>query len=161
MRGECSCPRAVAVALAGVLVVVEIVRGLDAVCACEEDAVCEGCEALGEGPFCCWMAEWARKAARKFAKKGRWVDIVGDGGGDGEVDSGCIGRRGSMVEGSGVILKTRGSWEKDRGGAQRAGGSLYTSPASVWSGLKVPTSSYISFAERVTRIKSDGGSPAV
>jgi hypothetical protein len=39
--------------------------------------VCEGWEVDGEEAFPCWMAECALNAARKLAKKGRWVGIVG------------------------------------------------------------------------------------
>lgn len=46
---------------------------------CEGEEACWCCCEGEEGEdvaFPCWMAEWARKAARKLAKKGRWVGIV-------------------------------------------------------------------------------------
>jgi hypothetical protein len=69
----------------GLAVDVAIERGCegeDVLCVVDEEEVvwlgwevallCE----VGEGPLdCCWIADWARKAARKFAKKGLWVGI--------------------------------------------------------------------------------------
>jgi hypothetical protein len=74
VRGECRAERAVVVALeCFVAVVVVMVRGW------EGEVVCwcgwEGEE--GEDVALLWMALCALKAARKLAKKGRWVGIVG------------------------------------------------------------------------------------
>ena len=69
--GECSAESAVVVAPEGFVDVV-MERGCDG-----EEVVGWCCEGeVGEDVAFCWMAEWARKAARKFAKKGRWVGIV-------------------------------------------------------------------------------------
>jgi len=74
VRGEWRDVKAVVVAPAEGLVDVVIVRGWEGeVCVVwgwwEEEE--EGAEVA----FPCWMAEWARKVARKLAKKGRCVDI--------------------------------------------------------------------------------------
>jgi len=74
VRGEWRADNAVVVALEGFVEVV-IDRG------CEGDEVWAWCCEGEEGevvalPCWCWMALWARKAARKLAKKGRWVGIV-------------------------------------------------------------------------------------
>jgi len=81
VRGECREVSAVVVA-PGFDVVV-IVRGVAAeACAWEEVVVCV-CWEEGDGvAFPCWMAECARKAARKLERKGRFVgmlfeDVVG------------------------------------------------------------------------------------
>lgn len=75
MRGEWSWPSAVVVAPEGLDVDVDIVRGFEA---CDVVVLFVDVEwlAWAEGDFCCcWMAEWARKAARKLAKKGRCVGM--------------------------------------------------------------------------------------
>lgn len=66
VRGEWRADNAVVVAPADGFVDVVIVRG----CAGEEACCCEE-EEGEEVALPCWMAEWARKAARKLAKKGR------------------------------------------------------------------------------------------
>lgn len=78
MRGEWRAESAVVVALEGLLVVV-MVRGCEGeVCWAWCWCVCEGEEEMVdvEEAFPCCSAEWARKAARKLAKKGRCVGIV-------------------------------------------------------------------------------------
>ena len=61
------------------LVLVVIVRGFEGeVCDCVVDEVCEGCDEDAEEALPCCMAEWARKAARKFERKGRLVGMVVD-----------------------------------------------------------------------------------
>jgi hypothetical protein len=77
VRGEWSADNAVVVAPEGFVdVEVVIERG----CEGEEVCVCAWCCCEGdEGEdvaLPCWIALWARKAARKLAKKGRWVGIV-------------------------------------------------------------------------------------
>jgi hypothetical protein len=71
VRGEWRAESAVVVALEGFVEVV-MVRGWDGeeVCWC----CCEGDE--GEDVALPWMALCALNAARKLAKKGRWVGIV-------------------------------------------------------------------------------------
>jgi hypothetical protein len=72
--GEWRAESAVVVAPDGLADVV-IERGCDG----DEVWVCVWCWEGEEGEevaFPCWMALWARKAARKLAKKGRWVGIV-------------------------------------------------------------------------------------
>ena len=69
-RGACSCDNAVVVAPPEGFVDVVIVRG------CVGEGVCCCVVEEGEVALPCWIAEWARKAARKLARKGRWVGIV-------------------------------------------------------------------------------------
>jgi hypothetical protein len=71
VRGECRAERAVVVALEGFVEVV-MVRGWDGEEACW--CCCEGDE--GEDVALPCMALCALKAARKLARKGRWVGIV-------------------------------------------------------------------------------------
>jgi hypothetical protein len=56
----------------------------------EEDAVCVGWddgETLDDGVLaCCWIADCARKAARKLAKKGRCVGMSADVFMSGDID---------------------------------------------------------------------------
>jgi hypothetical protein len=68
--GECSADNAVVVAPPDGFADVVIVRG------CEGEVVCCWVVEEGEVALLCCIAEWARKAARKLAKKGRWVGIV-------------------------------------------------------------------------------------
>jgi len=80
LKGEAECVRgewrdvsAVVVAPADGFVDVVIVLGCDG----EEECGCVFWDVEGEDvALPCWMAECARKAARKFAKNGRWVDIL-------------------------------------------------------------------------------------
>lgn len=55
--------------------VVVIVRGFEW-CCCWVEVVEVWEEGEAEEAFPCWIAEWALKAARKFERKGRWVDIL-------------------------------------------------------------------------------------
>jgi len=73
VRGECIDVSAVVVAPAEGLVDVVIVRG----CEGDDECGCVLCDEEGEDvALPCWIAEWARKAARKLAKNGRCVDIL-------------------------------------------------------------------------------------
>lgn len=73
--GDCSVFNAAVVGPA--LLAVAIVRGFEGVLVVVAEVVVGetwvGCEDGEEEAPLPWMAEWARKAARKFAKKGRWV----------------------------------------------------------------------------------------
>jgi hypothetical protein len=66
-----------AVVVAPGFVDVVIVRGLEVVVFGYEEVLGEEWEVdVGwEEAFPCWMAEWARKAARKLERKGRFVGI--------------------------------------------------------------------------------------
>jgi len=81
-RGECSWFKAVVVAPEALVAIERGCEGEELVAELgnvllDVDVPWLGCEVEGVGPFdCCWMAECARKAARKLAKKGRWVGIV-------------------------------------------------------------------------------------
>lgn len=83
-RGECRAVRAVVVAPAAGLEEVAIERGWEGLLDVDEeegDVVCVVWDVGGtvggdDALDCCDSADWARKAARKFAKKGLWVGIV-------------------------------------------------------------------------------------
>ena len=80
---ECVCGEwrdVSAVVVAPGFVEVVIVRGVEEEfeeeCVVVEEVVCVCVLVEGEGPFPCWRAECARKAARKFERKGRFVGIL-------------------------------------------------------------------------------------
>lgn len=75
----------------------EAVFDVDAFVACEEDD--DGDPEVDIAPFEDWMAECARKAARKLAKNGRWVDMVKD--------------ISSPADRNGCYLLERWSWRTD------------------------------------------------